>query len=60
LLTLEEQIDLFSNATHVIGVHGAGLTNLIHARTAAVLELFAENHGLRPDYFQIRCIHELP
>lgn len=59
-MTLDEQIELFSNATHVIAVHGAGMTNLIHACHAAVLELFSDNHGIRPDYFQICCILELP
>lgn len=27
--TLEEQIQLFSNATHLLSIHGAGLTNMV-------------------------------
>lgn len=59
-LSLSEQIRLFRDATHVIGVHGAGLTNLMHATNCAVLELFASEHGIRPDFFQIASIQNLP
>jgi len=58
-LSLAEQISLFQNATHIIAVHGAGLTNLMHARQCSVLELFASNHGIRPDFFQIASIMQL-
>jgi capsular polysaccharide biosynthesis protein len=59
-LSLAEQIALFRHATHVIALHGAGLTNLIHAETCAVLELFPSGHGIRPDYYQLASILELP
>lgn len=58
-LSLSEQIRLFRDATHVIGVHGAGFTNLMHATNCTVLELFASAHGIRPDYFQIASIKKL-
>lgn len=58
-LSLSEQINLFHHATHVIAVHGAGLTNLMHATQSSVLELFAAEHGIRPDYFQIASILHL-
>jgi len=58
-LSLSEQIRLFRDATHVIGVHGAGFTNLMHATNCSVLELFASAHGIRPDYFQIASIQKL-
>ncbi len=58
-LSLSEQIRLFRDATHVIGVHGAGFTNLMHASNCTVLELFASAHGIRPDYFQIANIKKL-
>ncbi len=58
-LSLEEQVRLFRGATHVIGPHGGGLTNLIFAENAHVLEIFARNHGIRPDYFQISNIRSL-
>lgn len=58
-LSLSEQIHLFQHATHVIAVHGAGLTNLMHATQSTVLELFASAHGIRPDYFQIASIFHL-
>jgi capsular polysaccharide biosynthesis protein len=55
-MTLRHQIVLFRNATHVIAPHGAGLTNLLHARHASVLELFQSGHGIRPDFFQLASI----
>jgi capsular polysaccharide biosynthesis protein len=58
-LSLSEQISLFHHATHVIAVHGAGLTNLMHATQISALELFASAHGIRPDYFQIASILKL-
>ncbi len=58
-LSLSEQIHLFQHATHVIAVHGAGLTNLMHATQSTILELFASEHGIRPDYFQIASIFHL-
>ncbi len=59
-LSLAEQIALFRHASHVIALHGAGLTNLIHARRSSVLELFPTGHGIRPDYYQLASIHDLP
>jgi hypothetical protein len=42
-LSVDEQINVFSSAAIVIGVHGAGLTNIIHcSKTARVLEIFPE------------------
>lgn len=58
-LSLSEQINLFENATHIIAVHGAGLTNLLYATQCTVLELFASEHGIRPDFFQIASILQL-
>lgn len=58
-LSLSEQIALFQHASHIVAVHGAGLTNLLYAREASVLEIFSLQHGVRPDYFQIACINLL-
>jgi capsular polysaccharide biosynthesis protein len=39
-LSTEDQIELFSDASQVVGVHGAGLTNILFApRDCAVLEI---------------------
>lgn len=39
-LSLGAQISLFQHASHVVGVHGAGLTNILFApRNCAVLEI---------------------
>ena len=58
-LSLSEQIALFRGATHIVAPHGASLTNLLHARRARVLELFQEDHGVRPDFFQLAMIQGL-
>ena len=58
-LTLREQIALFRDATHIVAPHGASLTNLLHVRQASVLEIFQENHGVRPDFFQLAMIQGL-
>ena len=39
-LSLVEQIRLFSQARLIVGLHGAGLTNILFAPQAAMLELF--------------------
>jgi capsular polysaccharide biosynthesis protein len=39
-LSVREQIELFSEAELVIGVHGAGLANLVYTYDAHVIELF--------------------
>ena len=43
--TIAEQVNLFANATHIIGLHGAGLLNLIYSKNTPVnlLELFPGN-----------------
>lgn len=42
-LTFHEQIELFSNAETIIGVHGAGLTNGIWTPRAKLIELMPSN-----------------
>lgn len=40
-LNLEEQVKAFANAKLIVGIHGAGLTNIVFCRNACtVLELF--------------------
>ena len=58
-MPLHQIISLFRTATHIIGVHGAGLTNLLFSENASVIELHAEGHGIRPDYFQLAMIKRL-
>ena len=58
-MTLCDQISLFRKASHVVAVHGGGLTNLIFSTGAIVVELFSERHGIRPDYFQLSLIRSL-
>lgn len=58
-LSLGEQIALFRGASHIVAPHGASLTNLLHARSSSVLELFQEGHGVRPDFFQLAMVNGL-
>lgn len=58
-LSLAAQIQLFQNASHIVGAHGAGLTHLIHCTKASIMEIHCSNHGIRSDYFQIASINNL-
>jgi hypothetical protein len=58
-LTLSSQIQLFQNASHVIGAHGAGLTHIIHCSNASIMEIHCSSHRIRSDYFQIAAINSL-
>ena len=50
-LSADQQIDLFADAEQVVGVHGAGLTNILFApRACAVLEIMPPLIGGR-DYW---------
>jgi capsular polysaccharide biosynthesis protein len=53
-LTLKEQISLFSGGCKIIGVHGAGLTNIIfrHGRSLDLLEIFPDI-SLTPDHYKM-------
>lgn len=42
LITLAEQIRRFSKASLIVGLHGAGLTNILFAPGAALLELIGD------------------
>lgn len=55
--SLEEQIALFANASHVIGIHGAALTNIMFRRGKPLkfMELYSDCH-LDPFYYWI-CVH---
>ncbi len=41
-ITLQEQINLFSTANLIVGIHGAGLTNIIHRypQSCTLIEIF--------------------
>jgi capsular polysaccharide biosynthesis protein len=41
-IRLKNQIKLFAEAEMVVSPHGAGLTNMIHAKNANIIELFGE------------------
>jgi len=63
-LTVREQIDLFSQAELIVSPHGAGLTNILFADQAAVIEMFGQRKAsmydrmaehLHHDYRMIEC-----
>lgn len=51
-LSFPEQVELFQQCSHLISIHGAGLTNIVWRRNApmTVLELFPEDY-IQPTYF---------
>ena len=49
-LTLDEQAELFYDAEAVVAPHGAGLTHLLYAERANVLEIFP-NPSVTPHYY---------
>jgi capsular polysaccharide biosynthesis protein len=55
-LSMAEQIDLFYDADVVIGAHGAGLTNLLFAQGAKVLELFPQDNVVPHYYFLCKAM----
>jgi capsular polysaccharide biosynthesis protein len=63
-LTLQEQSALFAGASMVIGIHGAGLTNMIFCRSGTpVIEInpaFRKEVHLRPHYYWLACALGLP
>jgi capsular polysaccharide biosynthesis protein len=46
-LTVDQQIAVFHNAEVVIGIHGAGFTNLLYSNAPRVLEIFEPDHELK-------------
>src|SRR5262249_36213516 len=50
-----DQVRLFSQASFVIGVHGAGFTNLLHAECATLFELF-EPSWVKSYYRNLACV----
>ena len=45
-MTLQQQVSLFSKASHVIGLHGAGLANIIFSNPGtSLIELFPRSYG---------------
>lgn len=51
-LNFAEQVELFQQCSHIVSIHGAGLTNIVWRRNApmTILELFPENY-VQPTYF---------
>lgn len=51
-LSFSQQVSMFSECSHVIGIHGAGLTNIVWRKNApmCLLELFAQDY-VHPGYF---------
>jgi len=56
-ISINEQIELFSKCRYLIGLHGAGLTNIIFRRGAplSMLEIFPPEH-IPPHYYWLSLI----
>lgn len=58
-LSLQQQIELFSNATTIIAPHGAGLTNLAFSKPGArVLEIFNPTY-INATFWALGCLNSL-
>lgn len=53
-LSLQQQIELFGETRYLVGIHGAGLTNVLYRKNAPLhlLELLPQDY-LQPHYFWI-------
>lgn len=53
-LTVEQQMMVFSNAAYIVGIHGAGLTNIIYrrGRPLKLLEFFSSEY-INPSYYWV-------
>jgi len=59
-LPVAEQVSLFSSASHIVGLHGAGLSNIVFANSGcALLEIFAHTYGT-PAYYVLTAAQGLP
>jgi len=57
-LTVADQAEIFQRATHVVGLHGAGLTNIVFSPVGTkVYELYGEH--LAPCYWAISELSDL-
>ncbi len=56
-MTVAEQMDLFGGAAHVIGIHGAGMVNLLFRAGASlsVIEVFPPNN-VAPHYYWLSAV----
>ncbi|MDH4279209.1 MAG: glycosyltransferase family 61 protein [Acidimicrobiia bacterium] len=53
-----DQLAAFAEASHVLGIHGAGLTNIVFSTDATVIEynaLIRDENKLRDPYFCLCC-----
>lgn len=54
-LSYEEQVHTFTEASVVLGPHGAGLTNLLFCRPSALVLELLEPEQARPHYWMMSC-----
>ncbi len=52
-ISVEKQVELFYDATDVIGVHGAGLSNIIFSDQINILEIFPERYIRHTHYYYL-------
>jgi len=59
-MSFQRQIDVIRNANIIVGAHGAGLTNMVFATNAKILEIFPADHIVPNcyDHLAERCGHE--
>jgi capsular polysaccharide biosynthesis protein len=53
-----DQLAAFAEASQILGIHGAGLTNIVFSTGATLIEynaLIREENKLRDPYFRLCC-----
>lgn len=56
-MSLQQQVETFSRASHVVAIHGAGITNIIYRQqTLHLLEIFHHNEYLPFHYIMLARI----
>jgi capsular polysaccharide biosynthesis protein len=55
-ISFREQMELFARASHVVGVHGAGLTNILFRAPEPLHLLEIRPPGLREDMFRLMSV----
>ena len=59
-MSVADTINTFESATHIIGAHGAGFSNILMCRQGTkILELYPDLSGYQPCYFRISTISGL-
>lgn len=58
-LSFEKQVELFKGASHIVGVFGAGLTNIVFCQAGTKVLMICPNHFLDHFYWNLASLRKL-